>query len=233
MTIKIKTSDFITAASRHAEESVKTADRNGNGQLSALEAISTLPQDLRDNFQNLDAKTSGTITTRQFNGSFTGYAAANARRADSDGDGFLSAEEGARMPLDLQDNFANIFRDIGGVGGRMTDAQLGTHFASAITVQDGPSAAVTQPISAADLPPEVRPAIEEALASLIADGDELAPEDFRKNDVHVVFASESDRTVVGFAVDREAFNLDGGIGAKQVLGFNLQGKKVYSDWESI
>lgn len=230
---KIKTTDFAAAARRHAEESVKTADRNGNGLLSALEAASTLPEDLRDNFENFDDRTSGNVTTRRFNASFAGYSAASANRADADRDGFLTAEEGAKLPLDLQDNFATLFGEIGGVGGRMTDAQLQTHFASAIDVQQGPRAGVTQPIAVTDVPPEARPAIEEALASLIADGDELTEENFLKNDVHVVFASETDRTVVGFAVNREAFNADAGIGAKQVLGFNLQGNKVYSDWESI
>lgn len=104
----VKVADFIRSSASYIRANVRGANTNGNTYLTKAEAKG-LAKDLKDNFENhrWGAQANGSVTAEKFITRFTDYVAVNAKRADRNGDGFLSASEARSLPRDLQDNFRN------------------------------------------------------------------------------------------------------------------------------
>lgn len=104
----VKVADFISASAKYIRANVAKANKNGNTYLTKTEAKS-LARDLKDNFENhrWGAQANGSVTASKFVSRFTDYVAVMAKRADTNGDGFISTNEAKKLPTDLQDNFRN------------------------------------------------------------------------------------------------------------------------------
>lgn len=105
-TTKIKVSDFIKASKTYVEKSLEKANANRNAYLSPSEQ-KKLPKDLRDNLKNAQRGRTGSVKTKEFATAFTSYVAVQAKKADANKDGVLSAADAGRLPRDLRDNFKN------------------------------------------------------------------------------------------------------------------------------
>ncbi|MDX2013312.1 MAG: hypothetical protein SFW67_24160 [Myxococcaceae bacterium] len=104
----VKVADFIRSSASYVRANVAQANKDGNSFLTKTEA-KALARDLKDNFENhrAGAQANGSVTASKFVSRFTDYVAVMAKRADVNGDGFLSRAEARRLPVDLQDNFKN------------------------------------------------------------------------------------------------------------------------------
>jgi hypothetical protein len=91
MTTRVKVTDFIASAKQYISKSVDEGK---------------LPKDLRDNV----AKTKRPVGKKRLKATLTKYVAANARKADKNKDGFLSAAKQKTLPKDLQDNLKHFVR---------------------------------------------------------------------------------------------------------------------------
>ncbi len=104
----VKVADFIRSSASYIRANVRGANTDGNTYLTKAEAKG-LAKDLKDNFEHhrWGAQANGSVTAEKFVTRFTDYVAVNAKRADANGDGFISAKEARSLPTDLQDNFRN------------------------------------------------------------------------------------------------------------------------------
>ncbi len=100
---KIKVSDFVKASRTYAESVVKRANADGNQYLTKTEA-KRLTKDLQDNYKNLGTDR---VKAKDFVNTFVKYVATNAKKADLNGDGYLTLTDGRKLPQDLRDNFKN------------------------------------------------------------------------------------------------------------------------------
>jgi hypothetical protein len=123
--LKVSIRKLINASERYVENSVKKANASGPRTLSQTEA-KKLPKDLRDNFANFRERTTpnGSVQVKEFTQSFKAYVEANARRADTNGDGYLTKADSKKLPADLRDNFLNFYRAIEMTGSKV-DAKAG------------------------------------------------------------------------------------------------------------
>lgn len=104
----VSTADFIRASAGYIRANVNRANTDKNTYLTKDEAKG-LPRDLKDNFENhrWGAQANQSVTAGKFVERFTNYVAVNAKRADVNGDGFITTAEAKRLPADLRDNFRN------------------------------------------------------------------------------------------------------------------------------
>lgn len=104
----VSTADFIRASAGYIRANVQRVNADKNPYLTKAEA-KALPRDLKDNFENhrWGAQDNQTVTASKFVDRFTNYVAVNAKRADVNGDGFISGAEVKNLPKDLQDNLRN------------------------------------------------------------------------------------------------------------------------------
>ncbi len=104
----VKVADFIRSSASYIRANVAKANKDGNTYLTKAEAKS-LAKDLKDNFENhrWGAQDNGSVTASKFVNRFTDYVAVMAKRADANGDGFITKTEAKKLPTDLQDNFKN------------------------------------------------------------------------------------------------------------------------------
>lgn len=104
----IKVNEFINASRTYVQKNVQAANVDGNPYLTRAEA-KKLPRDLRDNFEHhrVGGQDNGRVSVKKFQENFVAYVAVQARRADKNGDGILSARDMTRLPKDLRDNVAN------------------------------------------------------------------------------------------------------------------------------
>ena len=109
--MSVKVADFIRSSASYIRANVRQANADGNTYLTKAES-KALARDLKDNFENhrWGAQDNGSVTASKFINRFTDYVAVHAKRADVNGDGFISAKEAKTLPKDLQDNFANYSR---------------------------------------------------------------------------------------------------------------------------
>ena len=106
--MSVKVADFVSSSAAYVRANVAKANKNGNAYLTKTEAKS-LNKDLKDNFEahRLGSQENASVTAQKFVTKFTDYVAVMAKRADTNGDGFISTNESKKLPKDLQDNFAN------------------------------------------------------------------------------------------------------------------------------
>lgn len=104
----VKVASFISSSASYIRANVRTANTDKNTYLTKAES-SGLARDLRDNFANhrVGAQDNGSVTAEKFITRFTNYVAVNAKKADKNGDGFISKTEARALPVDLRDNFRN------------------------------------------------------------------------------------------------------------------------------
>lgn len=104
----VKIADFVSASAKYVRAAANAANADKNAYLTKAEG-KALPRDLRDNFENhrVGAQANGSVTKSKFVSRYTDYVAVMAKKADKNGDGFLSATEAKNLPRDLKDNFAN------------------------------------------------------------------------------------------------------------------------------
>jgi hypothetical protein len=104
----VRVADFIRSSAAYIRANVKQANTDGNTYLTKAESTG-LAKDLKDNFEHhrWGAQANGSVTAQKFVERFTSYVAVNAKKADKNGDGFISATEAKSLPTDLKDNFAN------------------------------------------------------------------------------------------------------------------------------
>ncbi len=108
MTRPVSQAGFTAASASYVAASVDKANADGNAFLTRQEARA-LPVDLQDNFDSFRARgtSRGVVGAQRFVEAYGAYVAKEAARADRNGNGYLSAAEGATLPADLQDNYAN------------------------------------------------------------------------------------------------------------------------------
>ena len=111
--LKVSIKSFVQSSERYVGNSVKRANSEGARTLSQAEA-KRLPKDLRDNFANYRERTTpdGSVQVKDFQKSFKAYVEATARKADKDGDGYLTKADARKLPADLKDNFRNFYRAV-------------------------------------------------------------------------------------------------------------------------
>jgi hypothetical protein len=99
---------FVRSTRGYVTASVKNANLDGNTYLTKAEG-KKLPKDLRDNFEThrLLGNGNSTVVAEKFIQKFTDYVAVQARKADVNGDGYLTSAEAKKLPKDVRDNFAN------------------------------------------------------------------------------------------------------------------------------
>ena len=104
----VKVADFVRSSAAYVRANVAKANKDGNAYLTKTESKS-LAKDLKDNFEahRLGSQENGSVTASKFVEKFTNYVAVMADRADANHDGFISAAESKKLPVDLRDNFAN------------------------------------------------------------------------------------------------------------------------------
>ncbi|MBX7096507.1 MAG: hypothetical protein K1X89_02240 [Myxococcaceae bacterium] len=102
MVAKVQVSQFIGKSAAIAKNAVHQANVDGNANLTKAEALK-LPVALRDNFANYQKAHGGTVKAEDFIKTYGAYVAAVAKRADTNGDGVLSATEQKKLPRDLSD----------------------------------------------------------------------------------------------------------------------------------
>ena len=107
----LRVSDFIRRSAGYIRANVNRANADGNTYLTKSEA-KALPKDLKDNFTNhrFGAQANASVTAQKFIERFTDYVAVNAKKADTDGDGWVTSREVKNLPADLRDNFWNAWR---------------------------------------------------------------------------------------------------------------------------
>jgi len=107
----LRTGEFIARSAAYVRANVKKANANKNAYLTKTEA-KKLPKDLRNNFENhRKAQGNGTVVASKFIEKYTNYVAVNAKKADKDGDGWVTSLEVKNLPADLRDNFWNAWRN--------------------------------------------------------------------------------------------------------------------------
>jgi hypothetical protein len=108
----LRNSDFIRRSAAYVRANVKLANTDKNPYLTKAEA-KQLPKDLRDNFNNhrLGAQDNGTVTANKFIERYTNYLAVNVKKADKNGDGWVTSLEVKNLPADLRDNFWNAWKN--------------------------------------------------------------------------------------------------------------------------
>lgn len=102
MVAKVQVSKLIGKSAAIAKNAVHKANVDGNANLTKAEALK-LPKALRDNFANYQKAHGGTVKAEDFIKTYGDYVAAMAKRADTNGDGVLSATEQKKLPKDLAD----------------------------------------------------------------------------------------------------------------------------------
>ncbi|MBI3183158.1 MAG: hypothetical protein HYZ28_13560 [Myxococcales bacterium] len=104
-------SEFVTASEKYVKEQLSRADVGKDGRLSQVDSA-RLPKDLQDNLTNFKSakEIRGAVSAKSFSEAFVKYVAAVAKRADRDGDGYLTAKESKGLPKDLRDNYWNYYR---------------------------------------------------------------------------------------------------------------------------
>jgi hypothetical protein len=105
MTSKVKVSEFIASSARYAKKAA-TAAANASGRIGKAEA-KALPKDLQDDFKRMTRGGKKDVSAAQFAKDQAAYVAAQAKKADADKDGILSATEAKKLPASLKDNYAN------------------------------------------------------------------------------------------------------------------------------
>ncbi len=105
MAPRIKITEFVASTARYSRKAATRADKNKNSRLTAAEA-KALPADLQDDYKR-QAKKKPAMSPAAFAKAQTAYAAASARHADKNHDGYLSASEQRALPRALRDNLAN------------------------------------------------------------------------------------------------------------------------------
>jgi hypothetical protein len=108
----LKNSDFIRRSASYVRAAVRSANSDKNPYLTKAEAKG-LPKDLQDNFKNhrVGAQANGVVTAKKFEQRYTDYVAVNVKKADKDGDGWVTSLEVKNLPKDLRDNFWNAWRN--------------------------------------------------------------------------------------------------------------------------
>lgn len=108
---RVKVTEFIRASRDYVQDNVSRANVDGNPYLTKTEA-KRLPRDLKDNFEHhrVGGQANARVAVRKLETNFVKYVAANARKADLNGDGWLTAAESKKLPKDLRDNFWNYYR---------------------------------------------------------------------------------------------------------------------------
>ncbi len=107
----LRTSDFIARSAAYVRANVKKANADKNAYLTKAEA-KKLPKDLQNNFENhRKAQGNSTVVASKFIQKYTDYVAVNAKRADKNGDGWITSNEVGGLPADLRDNFWNAWRN--------------------------------------------------------------------------------------------------------------------------
>jgi hypothetical protein len=103
-----KISDFVASSKSYVKSAVRNANTDGNAYLTKAEA-KALPKDLKDNFEThrVLAQDNARVSVSKFTTNYPKYVAVQARAADANGDGILSAAEQKKLPKDLRDNAAN------------------------------------------------------------------------------------------------------------------------------
>ena len=104
----VKVADFVRSSAAYVRANVASANKNNNAFLTRTESKS-LAKDLKDNFEahRLGSQENGSVTASKFVEKFTNYVSVMAARADTNRDGYISTAEAKKLPVDLQDNFAN------------------------------------------------------------------------------------------------------------------------------
>lgn len=99
---------FVKSIRSYVTANVKAANADGNTYLTKTEAKG-LSKDLRDNYEThrLLGNGNATVVANKFIQKFTDYVGVQARKADVNGDGYLSTAEARKLPKDVRDNFAN------------------------------------------------------------------------------------------------------------------------------
>lgn len=108
----LRNSDFIRRSASYVRANVKTANADKNPFLTKAEA-KNLAKDLQDNFKNhrVGAQDNGVVTAKKFIARYTDYVAVNVKKADKNGDGWVTSLEVKNLPVDLRDNFWNAWRN--------------------------------------------------------------------------------------------------------------------------
>ena len=99
---------FVTSIRSYVTVNVRKANVDANPYLTKTEA-KALSKDLRDNYEThrLLGNGNSTVVANKFIQKFTDYVAVQARKADANGDGYLTTAEAKNLPKDVRDNFAN------------------------------------------------------------------------------------------------------------------------------
>jgi hypothetical protein len=99
---------FVKSIRGYVTANVKNANGDANPYLTKTEA-KALPKDLKDNYETHRVLGNGnsTVVADKFIQKFTDYVAVQARKADANNDGYLTATEARKLPKDVRDNFAN------------------------------------------------------------------------------------------------------------------------------
>lgn len=108
----LRNADFIRRSAGYVRANVNRANADHNPYLTKSEARA-LPKDLRDNFTHhrFGAQDNASVTAKKFIERFTDYVAVNVKKADKNGDGWVTSLEVKNLPTDLRDNFWNAWRN--------------------------------------------------------------------------------------------------------------------------